>query len=1487
MKDSTINSLNDLSGGKNTLPLYDFFIALKRNNFLVTPKQVTDSNSIISQYADFVKNEQELCNYLSPIFANSKEEQIQFKEIFEQYFKTAGEELPPGWWKKITAHLKKHWWKYIFGLLLIVAAVIWGRGLVADKELNPRPSISISTNFSNLGRVALKNPVAVNPNSQIEITLHINNSVTDTLPGLALKAKYDWGDSTEVDTVSYHIYKKEGYFRIIAFVDVYYKDRFQYKDTVDADVGICFESRSVVIEKSFSGDSVKVGEEINLKAVTSGKKPDSIYWSSIQNNKLVKNGQGNEITVSFDKEGLQRFFCDPMYDSVNSPCTVQGNISFIVYDPAPKPNIKFSVPANANLLQPKFKVNQQWFYIAVFLAGLFLVLSSFFARRWARAKKNPDKVDNKTNHQYENLISSFAGNTGPVELPFHNKNYLPLPEQELNDVARQMRKRINDDATYLHVQKTITKAIHNAGFFQPVLAARTQQSEYLFLIDEHSKNSQQVKLFEYLLELLAKQSVFVEKYYYTYEPRLCYNAATPEGISLEKLSEKYPKHILLIWGNAYQLVYQLYPVIDSAYLKLINRWQYKAVLTPVSFLDWGNKEKKALLEELPVLPVDIPGQLLLMQKLFGEETNVLAAMQQYRNDFYETESIDFEDVDELYDYCKNAAWANIAGVGEYSNVLFQWIAALAVYPKIRWELTLAIGKAILDRYGNTSEMNFTNLLRIARIKWMKEGRFPDYTRLNLLKELEKENEIIARETILASLNEIPETDVNNTHFAYEEKETQKLVNEFNLYAYDPVKYAAYKNSKDLFEQLAKNNQLADIPAKNYFENAELDWNTLINKPTPAAVNDGNAANIPLDEYFGWDKKGSKRLKNVYLWATALSAVCFVAALLGLIGLGILNFSNSKRFSAFTYKQVFTDSVKFNYIDTSGSKLSDDVVLNVDSIQVSLNNYHPAVLLLNINDSIKNIGVSVNGDILFDTSMAVNYDGYNITLGKNKILPSAVWPNFTTGTWVLRNAIDSSGGNWNNSTLKFTSQKDTSGRLILSGIFTWRLNSVVMGTEQVNGNYEANSRKIKLKGRLLSNVTRAGKAANLDLGSYTAVLSADEQRLTEGTWGSASRSVEIVPLRNNNKWSAIRDSSGKITVTRNEQQTPAINPLINIVISDESLTSSAAAFANELRAKGYTVQKIDKGEYNENSRIYYYSAALKVKANEIKGIYDKYYPQLNVLTRLMQMDRSVSSNTVITIWIKKYEPPRPRFEIKNIQFKQTLKSKEVLDVSFDIVNNGTLDRTKLYGSICILSEPTCNDFSYSPISTTTIKQSINVDSKAVGRHEIRVTLDGQNVNQSIGFFTIEAPAANPVVSPAENNNVRQDNSPNKDVAPAKKILWVGDNAENRKALVDNLKDKSYSIIFAANNEMAFDYLQKDDYAIIITDLSRDDKSENGVDLLKKLPTKFSKDDVIILTSTKSKKKYSKEISGMGYSQITTHSEDVVDFINKHNRKAAAN
>jgi hypothetical protein len=51
---------------------------------------------------------------------------------------------------------------------------------------------------------------------------------------------------------------------------------------------------------------------------------------------------------------------------------------------------------------------------------------------------------------------------------------------------------------------------------------------------------------------------------------------------------------------------------------------------------------------------------------------------------------------------------------------------------------------------------------------------------------------------------------------------QQITNEFNLYAYDPVRYRRCAESKTNFEKLWKENKILDSPAKVYFKNPSSD-----------------------------------------------------------------------------------------------------------------------------------------------------------------------------------------------------------------------------------------------------------------------------------------------------------------------------------------------------------------------------------------------------------------------------------------------------------------------------------------------------------------------------------------------------------------------------------------------------------------------------------------------------------------------------------------
>ena len=131
-------------------------------------------------------------------------------------------------------------------------------------------------------------------------------------------------------------------------------------------------------------------------------------------------------------------------------------------------------------------------------------------------------------------------------------------------------------------------------------------------------------------------------------------------------------------------------------------------------------------------------------------------------------------------------------------------------------------------------------------------------------------------------------------------------------------------------------------------------------------------------------------------------------------------------------------------------------------------------------------------------------------------PSDPLPKLTYGTWTLHNAFDDEGANWSNSVIRFTSQEEAPDGLVLRGMLTWRLDNVLMGTEEFTGRYVARNRQVILDGSSVKDVVHPGPV-RLAVGSYSAVVSSDERTLVDGRWGVTAEHEPGLPGR----WEALR------------------------------------------------------------------------------------------------------------------------------------------------------------------------------------------------------------------------------------------------------------------------------------------------------------------------------------------------------------------------------
>lgn len=403
----------------------------------------------------------------------------------------------------------------------------------------------------------------------------------------------------------------------------------------------------------------------------------------------------------------------------------------------------------------------------------------------------------------------FVGNQPPYELPLPNRSAeLVQSPPAFDTVVQTLRQRSEDESSTLNIRRTLAATVRSGGLPELVFSHRLREEEFVFLIDGSRSRSLQRHLFEYYFHALCREGVHAERFFYRVPFGLVYNDRFPDGLRLDQLATRYANSTLLLWGDGYPLLFDDSDVLLPTYLPDLRRFDRRAILTPVPFPDWTYRER-ALQSEFVLLPADLPGQLRLMQALRDNRADQTTYLETCRG-LYPTEDVSFRRVSEVKTYLAD-------------DDLFQWLCATAVYGKVRWEVVIEMGHAVLP---DPKKLTYTNLLKLARISWLNEGIFPDKLRFDLLKELRPATEQKARERLLDLLY-YADVRYPDGYFFDEERYLIRITNQFVLHRHNPDQYANYAVAAQEYEQLWRTNQLPDGTTRLYLDNPKADWDNLI------------------------------------------------------------------------------------------------------------------------------------------------------------------------------------------------------------------------------------------------------------------------------------------------------------------------------------------------------------------------------------------------------------------------------------------------------------------------------------------------------------------------------------------------------------------------------------------------------------------------------------------------------------------------------------
>ncbi len=324
-------------------------------------------------------------------------------------------------------------------------------------------------------------------------------------------------------------------------------------------------------------------------------------------------------------------------------------------------------------------------------------------------------------------------------------------------ITREFLRRREGGATAVDIEATVRATIKSLGYPAIRYKAVRRLPEYVVLIDRASAQDHQAAMFRGAVEYLANDGLFVETYFYDRDPRTCWNDAGTQALSLHDVHALWPDHRLLLFGDADHLIDSVSGKL-SAWTSVFSGWEDRAILTPVSPVDWALREK-TLASQFVVLPATADGVSALIDCFEGHSPT--------------------EDVPESGIKSQREEFAgrfdDAAGLREYLGPeCFVWLCACAVYSELQWGITLHLASLTSLPPDLISE---ENLVRMIRLPWFRTGVMPDELRWELIQQLTPDQELEVRNAIVQLLEANP-ADADT--FAAESQRLEIAVNQYVL-----------------------------------------------------------------------------------------------------------------------------------------------------------------------------------------------------------------------------------------------------------------------------------------------------------------------------------------------------------------------------------------------------------------------------------------------------------------------------------------------------------------------------------------------------------------------------------------------------------------------------------------------------------------------------------------------------------------------------------
>ena len=320
----------------------------------------------------------------------------------------------------------------------------------------------------------------------------------------------------------------------------------------------------------------------------------------------------------------------------------------------------------------------------------------------------------------------------------------------LLQTAQKLRTHQFIRSNEIDIGKTVAKSIERGGLYTPVHRYLRVPPDYLVLIDRTTYHDHCSLYSDSIIKKIESYEVSVKKYYFDEDPRSCYSDLD-NGLlmNLVDLAGIYYDYRLIILSNL-SIFIDPFTVEPVEWLDQFDAWENKAILTyePIEFIQTHLNKFNST--GFNLLPANEYGLLEFIENIIQTE-RVSIKLNHVGNTKKNKPLTDiFENNQNLY--CERHAPKRdkiehlIDRLKQYlGEEAFYWLCACAVYPELKWNLTLYIGYNL--KKDNKSVFSEQLLLLLSGLPWFRYGLIPDWLRRRLIDELTIKQEKQIRQLI--------------------------------------------------------------------------------------------------------------------------------------------------------------------------------------------------------------------------------------------------------------------------------------------------------------------------------------------------------------------------------------------------------------------------------------------------------------------------------------------------------------------------------------------------------------------------------------------------------------------------------------------------------------------------------------------------------------------------------------------------------------------